>query len=129
MGIWGNSSGAELELTADHEASAAGLNHALPLFADCPAAIAKGHWSFYTPVGSSDSSYTASDSATHGQSLWLGADQELCDLEADVRHDSHGFDLCLVSDPDQTCTSGELLRKVSAVTSRTDESVTPAPGT
>jgi hypothetical protein len=112
VGTWGNASGARLELTADHKASAYGLDHALPLWPGCSPAIGEGGWAFYEPTGDPES-YFASDDAAHGQSLWLGAGgDEECDLVADVRRDGRGFDLCLVSDPDQTCTSRELLRKV-----------------
>ncbi|GAB7184579.1 hypothetical protein ATKI12_4410 [Kitasatospora sp. Ki12] len=34
-------------------------------------------------------------------------------LEAHVQRDGQGFDICLVIDPDQTCTAEELLRKAS----------------
>lgn len=116
VGMWGNSSGARLELTADHTASASGLDHALPLWPGCSAAITRNNWSFYQPVAGSDSLSIASDSVTHGQIIWIGlVDQEPpCDLQAVVRKDGHGFNLCLIWDLDETCTSRELLRKIPA---------------
>jgi hypothetical protein len=72
VGTWGNASGARLELTADHKASAYGLDHALPLWPGCSPVIGEGGWAFYEPTGDPES-YFASDDAAHGQSLWLGA--------------------------------------------------------
>jgi len=96
VGVWANSSGARLDLHSDGSLTASGLSKALP-YDGCPSVANGAKWS-------NSGSFL---------SLVLSADiSSPCNLEADVRHDGKGFDLCLVQDPDQTCTSSELLRHV-----------------
>ncbi|MFI2302879.1 hypothetical protein ACH5AL_29165 [Actinacidiphila glaucinigra] len=121
VGVWSNSAGARLEFGLDHGFSATGLNHALP-YDGCAATVTAGRWQFYVPVGTSSSDFDASESATAGKSLSLKMSDKFdtfeCDLEADIQQDSSGLNLCLVQDPDQTCTAEELVRKDTASRAR-----------
>lgn len=115
VGTWGNAAGARVRMSDDHSLTASGINHAVPDY-ECSTSMTAGSWQFMVQAGSPHS-FTASDSATEGESLWVSAsndDSDLrCVLEAQVRHDDRGFNICLVRDGDQTCTAGELLRKTS----------------
>ncbi|GAA1236501.1 hypothetical protein GCM10009665_28280 [Kitasatospora nipponensis] len=118
VGDWGNAAGARLHVAVDHRATVSGLNQAVP-DTKCPADASDAAWQFWVPVGA-PGSYVGSDSATKGDSFTLAlrtatADpNESCDVDVEVQRDQRGFNLCLVMDPDQSCTSGELLRKVAA---------------
>lgn len=116
VGDWGNAAGARVHVAADHSLTASGINHAVPDFR-CSTRMTAGRWRFYVQDGSPQT-FTASDSATEGESFTVAADiasstGELCDLEAQVHRDDQGFNICLVMDPDQNCTAEELLRKAS----------------
>jgi hypothetical protein len=62
--------------------------------------------------------HLGSDSGTAGDSIDLTlsttSTATSCDVIAKVQRDDHGFNLCLVTDPDQTCSDKELLRKTAA---------------
>ncbi|GAB7184233.1 hypothetical protein ATKI12_4064 [Kitasatospora sp. Ki12] len=117
VGDWGNTAGARVHMAADHSLTASGINHAVPDYR-CPSSMTAGRWRFYVRDAASPRTLTASDSATEGD--WFTVSDGtaastggLCDLEAQVQRDGQGFDICLVTDPDQTCTTEELLRKAS----------------
>lgn len=94
VGVWANSLGAQLDLHSDGTLTASGLSKQVPGYG-CPSTVNRARWS--NSGGFLD--------------LILGADiSSPCNLEADVRQDGKGLDLCLEQDPDETCTSSELLR-------------------
>ncbi|MFE9929758.1 hypothetical protein [Streptomyces sp. NPDC005533] len=118
VGDWGNAAGARVHVAADHSFTASGINHAVPDYR-CSTSMTDGRWRFYVQ-GGSPQVLSPSDSATEGElfkvSVHTGAatgESWSCDLEAQVQHDDQGFNICLVIDPDQTCTAEELLRKSS----------------
>ena len=115
VGDWGNAAGARVHVSADHSLTASGINHAVPDY-KCSTSMTAGSWQFWVQ-GGSPQSFTASDSATEGESFTVSANNgdptSWCDLEAQVQHDDQGFNICLVLDADQTCTTEELLRKAS----------------
>ncbi|GAA1249027.1 hypothetical protein GCM10009646_40970 [Streptomyces aureus] len=115
VGDWGNAAGATVHMSADHSLTASGINHAVPDY-KCSTSMAAGSWQFWVQDGSPQS-FTASDPVTEGESFTVSANNgdptSWCDLEAQVQHDDQGFNICLVLDPDQTCTTEELLRKAS----------------
>ncbi|MEU1287906.1 hypothetical protein [Kitasatospora sp. NPDC005856] len=112
VGDWSNAAGATMHVSDDHGLTASGIRHAVPDYT-CTPTLTAGTWQFWVRNGSPNS-YTASASATEGTSFTISATHNggtRCDLEAQVQRDGHGFDICLVLDPDQTCTEKELLRK------------------
>ncbi|MBV6703246.1 hypothetical protein [Kitasatospora aureofaciens] len=115
VGDWSNAAGAKVHVLADHSLTASGINYAVPDYR-CSTSMTAGKWRFWVQDGSSQS-LTASDSATEGKSFTVSANTgdstSRCDLEAQVQRDDRGFNICLVLDPDQTCTAEELLRKDS----------------
>ncbi|MFD3474729.1 hypothetical protein [Streptomyces sp. NPDC058695] len=117
VGDWTNSAGAHVHMAGDHTVTASGVDHAVPDYT-CPTTVKAARWQFFTRVDSSGFA-TASDSVTEGDSLVVTVDagdpdSQWCDLQAAVRRDYRGFNLCLVLDMDQGCTAGELLRRVPA---------------
>ncbi|KJS53023.1 hypothetical protein VM98_27750 [Streptomyces rubellomurinus subsp. indigoferus] len=113
-GDWGNAAGAKVHISADHSLTASEIKKAVPDY-KCSPSITAGRWQFWVQYG--PHSLTASESATEGKSFTVSANTgsaSWCALEATVRHDDQGFNVCLVLDPDQTCTAEELLRKDSA---------------
>ncbi|MER6301857.1 hypothetical protein ABT247_20170 [Kitasatospora sp. NPDC001539] len=114
VGDWANAAGASVHIAADHSLTASGIDHAVPDYT-CSANIAAGRWRFYVQDRSSQT-LTDPESATEGESFTVttgtaSSTGRPCYLEAQVRSDDQGFNICLVLDPDQTCTAEELLRK------------------
>ncbi|GAA1083381.1 hypothetical protein GCM10009663_28280 [Kitasatospora arboriphila] len=117
VGDWGNAAGARLHVSADHTLTWSGILNAVPDY-ECSTGVAGGGWKFLVSSDPSGDVY-ASDSATAGDSFTVSTgrhSQVGCDLDAKVQYDDDGYNLCLVRDFDQTCTSGELLRRSSTQT-------------
>ncbi|MFD8786713.1 hypothetical protein [Kitasatospora sp. NPDC059599] len=114
VGDWSNAAGARLHVSADHSLTASGIREAVPDYT-CPSTLAAGRWQFWRQDGSSDN---ADASPAEGASfdVWASSKGATggCDIVAQVQRDDRGFDICLVLDPDQSCTSEELLRKDSS---------------
>ncbi|MER5862891.1 hypothetical protein [Kitasatospora sp. NPDC002040] len=114
VGDWGNDAGARLHVSADHTATADGIDHAAPDYG-CATASTAVSWDFLVrTVG--ESSLSVVRAATEGRYIELGIDagsglRGSCDLTAAVQRDDQGLNLCLVVDMDQTCTAEELLRR------------------
>ncbi|MER5738504.1 MULTISPECIES: hypothetical protein [unclassified Streptomyces] len=115
VGDWGNADGARVHVSADHDFSASGINHAVPDY-ECSTTMT-GTWRFWVQDGS-PSDFTASDPATEGESFLVSRPAESatdrCSFQGRVQRDDEGFSICLVLDLDQSCTTDELLRKESA---------------
>ncbi|MFG2842916.1 hypothetical protein ACGF12_07020 [Kitasatospora sp. NPDC048296] len=112
VGDWSNTAGAKVHVSADHSLTASGINHAVPGY-KCSTSMTAGEWQFWVQDG--PHSLTTSDSATEGKAFSVtantGDSPSKCDLVAKVQHDDRGFNICLVHDPDETCTAEQLLRK------------------
>ncbi|MFJ9773446.1 hypothetical protein ACIRVF_19750 [Kitasatospora sp. NPDC101157] len=116
VGDWGNKAGARLHIAADHSATVSGLEHAVP-DTSCSTAEPAAQWVFWAPMDAHSS--VADATATKGDSFDLelapGArtSERTCSATAVVQRDGEGYDLCLVQYADQSCTDGELLRKLT----------------
>ncbi|MFH8387445.1 hypothetical protein ACH4E7_42210 [Kitasatospora sp. NPDC018058] len=109
VGDWGNGAGARLHIAADHTANGSGLRHAVP-DRSCPTEVSAARWEFFAPQGPrkpEDSLWPAK-----GDSFGLDLAPSSCSVFVAVQRDDDGYDLCLVMDPDQTCTDEELLRRL-----------------
>ncbi|WP_405789417.1 hypothetical protein [Streptomyces sp. NBC_01367] len=108
-GEWSNAGGERLRLGADRSMAWEGLNSAVFGSFSCPGAAA-GRWSFFSPT--EDGYSYADDAFTSGDTVSLATDdtQGTCLLSAEVRRDGQGLNLCLVVDPDSSCSTKELLR-------------------
>ncbi|MDH6576624.1 hypothetical protein [Kitasatospora sp. MAP5-34] len=114
VGDWGNAAGARMHVAADHSLTASGIKHAVPDYT-CSTSLTAGSWQFDAQNGSPQDS-TASATAGDSFTVWANDgkfDLAGCNIEALVQRDDRGFNICLVRDPDQTCTDKELLRKAS----------------
>ncbi|MFD7641762.1 hypothetical protein ACFV4P_14020 [Kitasatospora sp. NPDC059795] len=114
VGDWANMAGARLHIGDDHSATVSDLKHAVP-DTTCATEVDDGTWEFWVPVDD-DGGYSPSRTATKGKSFVLTLNRDRrgfrCSVDVAVRRDKHGLNLCLVMDPDQGCTEGELLRKI-----------------
>lgn len=114
-GEWSNSGGERLLLGADRTMAWEGLNSAVLGGSSCPNA-AVGHWTFFGPPDNEGTSL-ADDALTSGTTVALSIDnaEDTCLLSAEVRRDEQGVNLCLVVDPDSSCSlAKELLRRKPA---------------
>ncbi|WP_228978524.1 hypothetical protein [Streptomyces sp. DH12] len=110
-GPWTNEAGARLVFEADRRATGTDLGSALPGTLSCPDSLS-GTWSFFSAP--TDTGFSAADaSLTSGDTIGISITsvEDHCSLSAVVRRDAHGYNLCLVADPDSDCsTNKELLR-------------------
>ncbi|MFF8387092.1 hypothetical protein ACF053_26070 [Streptomyces kanasensis] len=111
VGPWTNEAGARLVFEADRRATGTELGSALPGSFSCPDSLS-GTWSFYSAP--TDEGFSAADaSLTSGDTVNISTTsmEDHCSLSAVVRRDEHGYNLCLVVDPDSDCSfNDELLR-------------------
>lgn len=87
-----------------------GLHKAMQGGTPCPD-TASGHWYFFSSPD--DTGLSIADGAlTKGDTVSLDIDDPTatCLLSAQIRHDGQGLNLCLVEDPDSSCSAKELLR-------------------
>ncbi|MCU7827379.1 hypothetical protein [Kitasatospora sp. DSM 101779] len=120
VGDWANAQGAVMHVAADRTLTAENIDSAEPHW-KCSPTVTRAAWQFMVSY-SGEGSYS-SQTATKGDSFTVdvrptnvnGEPTDLrCSFSADVRRDDRGYNLCLVEDPDETCTDHELMRKVPA---------------
>ncbi|MER5641086.1 hypothetical protein ABT095_29555 [Kitasatospora sp. NPDC002227] len=117
-GIWKNANGAQFSFNPDGTFTAQRVTKALPLPGGCADVLGAGKWRFLnTGTAAADSR----PDATVQQSSWLTLDPPgsrevaaACGIQAGIHKDSDGVSLCMVIDPDQTCSSDELLRRTKS---------------
>jgi hypothetical protein len=109
-GTWKNPKGAAFSFNTDGTFSAQGVTKALPLPGGCADLLGTGRWHLVD--------LSRPDTGTGvGRSTWMALDPPgrqataACGIQAGIRKDSEGVNLCLVLDPDQTCSDNELLRR------------------
>ncbi|MEV7783678.1 hypothetical protein [Kitasatospora sp. NPDC088351] len=110
VGKWANPSGATVVFEKDGTFTSGNLAKVIPLRAGCADSLASGKWLLLAR-----GTEVAKHSDPTGSTITLrpnGRDAELgCGIEASVQKDKGGINICLVEDPDQACSSNELLRK------------------
>ncbi len=110
IGTWKNPKGAAFSFNSDGTFAAQGVTGALPLPGGCADALSVGRWHLVDLPG-------PDTGAGVERSTWLALDPPgreaaaACGIQAGIRRDSAGINLCLVIDPDQTCSGDELLRR------------------
>ncbi|MFD9475272.1 hypothetical protein [Streptomyces nojiriensis] len=109
MGTWTSETGARLTLEADRRVTGTDLHKAMLGGTSCSDSVS-GKWVFFS-VPSKSGYSGADDSLTSGQHIAISRGGiEDCLVSALVRRDERGFNLCLVEDPDSSCSARELLR-------------------
>ncbi len=109
-GTWKNPKGAAFSFDTDGTFSADSVAEGLPLPGGCADALGTGRWHLVDLSGV--------DTGTGvDRSNWMALNPSskeaiaACGIQAGIRKDSQGVNLCLVVDPDQTCSDDELLRR------------------
>ncbi|MCG6499641.1 hypothetical protein [Kitasatospora sp. A2-31] len=112
LGTWTNQKGAHLVIESGGTFRSERIIKVVSLRDGCAQALTVGKWLLM-----GDQTHVASSSDPKGSTISLmpSGDRELlaCSIEASVKKDGDGINLCLVKDPDQTCGDEELLRKAS----------------
>ncbi|MCX4821314.1 hypothetical protein OG883_15640 [Streptomyces sp. NBC_01142] len=110
VGSWTNEAGARLDLEADRRMTGKELHSATPGGTSCPDTTV-GRWSFFSPPNDAGTSI-ADEALTSGDNIALSIDDpgDSCLVSAQVRRNEQGFNLCLVQDPDISCSAEQLLR-------------------
>ncbi len=103
VGDWGSGSGARLHVAADHSATVSGLDPAT-LPSGCPTVATDAAWKLERSKTARKDTFSLQLSPQASTS---------CYVDATVKRDDDGLNLCLVTDPDQSCVEEkELLRKL-----------------
>lgn len=109
VGDWASSSGARLHVAADHSATADGLDPVWLPFG-CPITAAKAAWTLERSEKYKKDDFNLTLNPRSSSS---------CYVYATVKRDDAGLNLCLIFDPDSTCTQEkELLRKLPSQSGR-----------